>query len=438
MLPGPADTSGMRSTTRPPAGGWRRFLVPACLLALTVAFILGARTARHGGTTGDFPIYYRAAAASASGLPLADAAANGYLCPPLCAAIMSPLGHASQGTAAILWVACSMALFALILWVGARDALSRWGFSATGARTMLVVLGATILSFGQLRDEFAGGQVDGLMLAGFAFGLAFIDTHPLLAGMAIGFGINIKYTTLIILPYLVLRRRWLAAASASAWSVGFALLPALVTGWRVNADNLSIAMGGLRDLIGGGAKASVAAMPSLDYSRSVSLTSAASRLIPASWGHAAVFGAVGVAALALFLACAAIYRRNTTPLWTRPPPEAPDARALTSLEWCALMAVVMLFSPQTQVRHMVALVLPHLIAVALLLRRPRYASILITGMVVLQAGLLLPPGPSLGQRTLDLSRTIGWPSWCLAVFLLTLLWTGLDECRRMRSATAVR
>jgi Glycosyltransferase family 87 len=409
-----------------------RAVAVAGLVVVGIILMVGARTARNGGLTGDFPIYYRAAAASAAGQTLENAAAQGYLAPPLCAAVMAPLAHLSQGAAAIVWVGVTFALFAAMLWLGSRNTASRWCLTPGPLCPTVIALGAALLSFGQLRAELRNGQVDGLLVAAFVFGLVALDRRDWLAGLAIGFGTNSKYTSIILLPYLIARRRFGAAAWTAVFTIAFAFLPALVTGWKTNLTNLSISLAGVLRLIGVDTGAPAAAAPPLEYSRSVSLTSAVSRVALDTIGHEGMYGLVLLVGLALLGACWAMYRRLGAPLWFRARPETRDEPAVTSLEWCAALTVVLLFSPQTQVRHMVALILPHMVAVALILRNPRRSGWLIAGLIALQAGLHLPPGSLVSKETSDAWRAAGWPSWCLAAFLLTLVWTGLRECRAIR------
>ncbi|PYK32162.1 MAG: hypothetical protein DME57_00895, partial [Verrucomicrobia bacterium] len=67
---------------------------------------------------------------------------------------------------------------------------------------------------------------------------------------ALGLALNIKGQTILMLPYLLLRRRWSAAGSMAVTAVAFALLPATFTGWNANLGNLRELLGGLRTLTG--------------------------------------------------------------------------------------------------------------------------------------------------------------------------------------------
>jgi hypothetical protein len=420
-------------TPRNPARGRAVAIVGLILIALVL--VSGARTAFNGGSTGDFPIYFRAAVATAHGESLKSAAEQGYLAPPLCSLVMAPLALLSQAAAAVVWTIATFALFGVMIWFGSRDAVARWKLPSDPVFALGVALAAALLSLLQLRHEIRGGQVDGLLVAGFFFGLYFLDRRPWIAGLAIGFGINIKFTAIILIPYLILRRRFAAAASGLFFTVAFALLPALISGWRTNLENLSLSLGGILKLVGIDiGDQATSNIPALDYYRSVSITSVVSRMTLDRLGHTGMYAAIGAIALAAFGACWCIYGRTRTPLWARPRLETADAPAVTSLEWCALIVAVLLFSPQTQVRHMVILIIPHITAVVIILRRPRASSWLIAGLVIEQAGLHLPPADWTSEATVDAVRAVGWTSWCLLAFLLTLLWTGLSRCRDLRSA----
>src|SRR5262245_7100316 len=111
-----------------PARG--RAIAVAVLALITVILIGGSRSAFLAGTKGDFPIYFRAATAAAHGESLRSGAEQGYLAPPLCAVVMAPLALLSQGAAAVVWTIATLALFAAMIWLGARDAVARWRLPA--------------------------------------------------------------------------------------------------------------------------------------------------------------------------------------------------------------------------------------------------------------------------------------------------------------------
>ncbi len=411
-----------------------RVVVSIGLVLLSAFFIAGARVAFNKGETGDFQTYFHAAVAAAAG----DSPEHYGHVPPLLFALMRPLTLLSQAAASRVWVGLTFLLFAATFWVGARDVARRWRLRGDALTAAVLVLGAAFLTWGPIRAVLRNGQMDGLVLAGFVFGLTFLDRRPALAGFSIAFAAHIKYTPLIVLPYLLLRRRFAAAAWTVVFLLALAFLPAAIIGWDVNRDSLGVALAGLLRIFGidtGAAHA--AALPAIDYDRSVSITSAIARLALPRLSYRAMYAIVLATAAIVFGIGWAMYRRAGVPLWSRPRPDTADAPAITSLEWCALIVGVLLFSPQTQVRQMVALGLPHLVAAALIMRNPRRSGWLIAGLAIEQAGLHLPPGSLISDETSTLWRATGWPCWCLLVFFLILLRAGLAASRDLVQGDAV-
>jgi len=66
----------------------------------------------------------------------------------------------------------------------------------------------------KIRGTFALGQTDCLMLLGFACVLRWMERKPLLAGLAVGASANVKYLTLICVPYFLVKRNFKAAFAA--------------------------------------------------------------------------------------------------------------------------------------------------------------------------------------------------------------------------------
>ena len=417
----------------PPKPARGRLIMAGVLGLVTLLLILGARAAFNEGLTGDFPIYFRAADAVLHGRTLQQAADQGYLAPPLCATIMAPLALLSQALAAQVWTGLTLVLFAAMIGFGARDTAARWALPRGAFHALAVATVASLCSFGQLRAELRNGQVDGLLAAGFVFGLVLLDRRPTLAGAFIGFAANIKYTAVALVPYLLVRGRIRAAASAAASTLAFAMLPAIVSGWGRNLANLSISLAGILRLLGvdiGGRP--VSNIPDLDYSRSVSLTSAVARVALPRFGHAGMYLVLAGLAGLVVAACWTMYRRRGFPLLTRGP-AGPWAAAITSLEWSGVIIAVLIFSPQTQVRHMVVLLPLHLTATAVILARPAYARWAVAGLIVEQAGLNLPPGSLISDETSEAWRATGWPCWCLLACYLAILWSGLRAAATMRA-----
>src|SRR5947209_14565536 len=169
------------------------------------------------------------------------------------------------------------------------------------------------------------------MLLLFTLSLYWLDEHPLLAGAALAVALNIKYLSIVFLPYLLLRRRWRAAGGMVAGAVAFALLPAIVVGWHDDIHYLKIALGGLLGWIGhrpAGA-ATVAKVHGLADGVSVSLTSAMARYLRdrGRSQSGALLGAMMLAACGLAGAWV-LYAQRGYRLW-----RWPAARAQREQPW---------------------------------------------------------------------------------------------------------
>ena len=321
---------------------------------------------------------------------------------------------------------------------------------ANAWKSAAVALVAVLLVGDKLKGELQMWQTNLLMLFLFTAALALIDRWPTLAGAVLGVAFNIKYLPVVFLPYLLLRRRWKTAGAFAASAVGFALLPAILTGWDANLHNQAVAYSGLLRLMGvpvGAARA--ANINGITAEFSVSIPSGVARLAGGSAGVA--LAAAGLVALAVAAIAAWIYRRNGVPFLYRPDgfrADAPSVRAIAGLEWAVLVTAVLVFSPQTNTRHLSLLLMVQTLAV-LLLASPRPGISrwpLLVGTAVLAFGLIFPPGTQdfiqvVGiwcAGPLEAWRLIGGPSWCALAMLGTLLWVGLRYARVPPGAAATR
>ena len=302
------------------------------------------------------------------------------------------------------------------------------------------------------------------------------------------------------LPWLLLRRRWAAAGGMLAWAVVFGFLPVPMLGWRQTAHYLHVAVNGPlgwmhesgpsappsaptapsaspaaepaaggsdrvraagganganggSDTAGGPARARAAHVLPVTDNVSLSITSGLAR-----WsirlGYGSILPALAVSG-ALACACVAIaygmYARNGVPCWAWPGARGQAAepfRSLVAIEWSGLVVVAMAFSPNTNPRHLVMLILVHAAAAAILLcgadacgsdgveagaggaeaakpsRRP-----LVLGTALLALGLFLPWKGVMSPNFFKWWYTSGVPVWCLLVMYGTLLWVGLRLAR---------
>ena len=419
------------------------FLLAVWLLLIAGLFLNAVR--RVGGPTGDFVHFYEAARAMAHGEDVYASGRGGYIYPPLLAFLYTPVAGLPPAPAAVVLLVCNLVLVLLSVFLAARELAHRFGAAADPTALALVALAALLLGVDKVKGELQMWQTNALLLFLFTAALCLLDRRPGLAGAALGMAFNIKFLPIVLLPYLLLRRRWAAAGAFVASVIGFALLPALLTGWDVNLRYQAVAYGGLLRLLGVPVGATRAAnIENISAEFSVSIPSAIARLTGAGGFTGVALPAAGLVALAAVAAAAWMYRRHGIPFWYRPDgghADDPTTRAVVGLEWACLMTAALVFSPQTNTRHLCLLLFAQTLAAMLLLcPRPGVRRWpLLIGTAVLVLGLVLPFGgwdtwQDVGiwcAGSLALWRELGGPCWCALAMLGTLLWVGLPYARSL-------
>jgi hypothetical protein len=140
-----------------------------------------------------------------------------FLYPPLVATLFRPVAYLSYHTAKIAWMALS--LVALVASLGLAMRSTGIGLSETAAwATWLVAF-----SFHPLLTFLERGQIDSLTLLLLTGGIALLCTRRRegLAGFLIALATLLKLHTVLLLPFLVLRKRWRALIG---YAVGGVLL----------------------------------------------------------------------------------------------------------------------------------------------------------------------------------------------------------------------
>jgi hypothetical protein len=273
----------------------------------------------------------------------------------------------------------------------------------------------------------------------FVLALRWLDEHPILSGMALGFGFNVKYLPIVVLPYLCLRRRWLVALAMVAGGVGFALLPAVQSGWQENLRHLSISFNGLLHMMGidiGGTEA--AAVGDVKTGFSLSITSAVARVAHRAKADALAPVVLGSIVGICMLVTIAFYLMNRLPLLRWPAATKQSSqpfRGLVVIEWAGLMMGAVAFSPQTNSRHLV-LVMPATALLATMILVPRRGVLRwppLLAFVVLLLGLSYPWGGSRTMLARDsrLWYRYGGQGWCVLIGYGILLWGGLRYVRAL-------
>jgi hypothetical protein len=384
---------------------------------------------------GDFEHFYHAARAMMLGENIYASHTRGYIYPPLLAMLLRPLAGFDLRPAQLAWAGVNLAMVAATVWLSLRLAVTRLAMPSDRLTLSAVACVGVLIGFEPLRQEIEEGQTDTIVALALVGALAALDRRPLLAGVLIGLGANIKYQALVVVPYLVLRRRWAAAGSALASAAAFALVPAVVVGWERNLEYLSTAFGGVAKLLGMTPAGEIVKTHDIRWEKSISVTSGLAKTLGPGVPETIVLGlAMGVAIIVLGLAMA-IYARRGTPLFAGRAAQT-DACGVTHrvvpFEWAGLLVAVLAFSPQTLVRHMYIL-LPMFVWVAALLLVPRKGVgrvVILLGVVLFLSGMLLPPGNiEAFKPALASWRNLGGTGWCLLALFLATLWTGLEYVR---------
>ena len=387
----------------------------------------------NGGHLGDFRTFFQAAQFALAHKDIYLAGPNSsqmYVYPPLIAFLYTPFTALPVLAAAhVALVLDALMLLGAIL-LASKSMLLRLDAGRPGAVAVVAFLVA-VLSENEVRAQLVMLETDALMLLMFALALWWLDPRPVLAGLALGFALNIKYLTIVALPYLLLRRRWRAAAGMVGGSVFFALLPAVLLGWGEELRCLQVALGGLLRWVGVPPEVSHAVkVHNIADDLSVSVTSMLARVLgPHGFSNSRIMllaMLLGVISLALV---AWMYRANGLALFRWPPASRQIAhpfKALVAMEWAGLVTVALVFSPDTNTRHLVLTVLINALAAVILI--DPHPSVLRTpvliGVLLIFVGYIMP----LGQRAQPLHGfyfTYSIPGWCLLLGYLLILGTGL-------------
>jgi len=402
-----------------------------CALFAYYAAIALRRIARGGFS--DFHVFYSAARAMLLHQDPYLPARRSYIYPPLIAFLYMPLALLAEPKAATIVLCANIAFLLLAVFILVRECLLNFEPDRNVLKTCAIALFAILLIFDKVKDELQMLQTNGLMLLMLALALRWLDRRPILAGIALGFACNIKYLPLILLPWLLLRRRWQVALFFIIGAVAFALLPALQSGWDDNLAHLSVAFGGLGHLIGvDTGSAASADIWSIRAGVSLSITSAIARLTHRHHADPLMLPIVAGIAAGTFVVVAILYRRNRIPLLFWPAAQRQSAqpyRAMLALEFASLMAMALVFSPQTNPRHLV-LLLPatSLIGVLLLAANPgAVRARTAAAALLLLLGLTFPWGGTLTRFAHDVHPwfTYSGQGWCILAMLLFLIGAAL-------------
>ncbi len=360
-----------------------------------------------------------------------------YIYPPLMAWIFQVFGAFEQRPSVYFWLGIDAIILGAGVVILARELARRLEIPG-GWNTVLI---ACMISFACLLDKVMGQfklqQTDGIMLLAMALALKWLDKRPILAGIILGFAGNIKYLSLIPLPWFAVRKRWSALASTVLGFVGFLFLPAITRGWDRNLQDLNVAFAGLVEAFGVNVDhLTRASSHPITWERSVSVTSTFFRLAERfSLGSPVAAMLTGLVAAACVALAWYLYCRRGFSFWSVPA----SNQGVIGMEWVALIVASLAFGPQTTTRHLIQLAAIFVLAALFLLnqsREPaasgRWPLVLAGAMVTL--ALVLPPGGAQYETALTAWRAVGGSSWCALIFLFLTLDHGLKlmQTRSMR------
>jgi alpha-1,2-mannosyltransferase len=206
----------------------RRAGIIAALAAAATGFAV-LTSARHGFF--DLKVYYGALNYWVHGGGelydyLRPNSRYGFTYPPFAALLMVPMAYVGWHVAIVISVFFSVVGTVAVLW-WLVDPLARWhGRSRWFALAVALCLA---VAFEPLRETVNFGQVNVLLLALVGADLLLlVDRGSRLGGIGIGLATAIKLTPGIFIAYLLLTRRWRAAALASATAAAASLFAAVL------------------------------------------------------------------------------------------------------------------------------------------------------------------------------------------------------------------
>lgn len=407
-------------------------LIISIVSALMIAFTAHAASKAARGDISDFLAYYTAATALCEHTDPYLFSEKPYIYPPLFATLCMPLASLPITTAAACYIPVMVAAILLSFIWGTREFMRRFGMPPGQTLTRICLFIAFLIMEDRVKSDLQMFQVNSLLLFLSILSLRWLDRRPMLAGFALGLAMNIKVFPIVMLPYLMFRRRWRTAAAMAGSTVLFGLLPAVVIGWKTNLQYLAQSSGGFLSLLGIHLNvAQKAQIKDVTVSYSVSIPSGMARMFGAEHSTMAWIG-VGVILISLLAFGAWVYRRQGLPRLRWPDriqQREQPWQAIVAMEWSILMAIALVFSPQTNSRHLLLVAPLAILGSVMLVKTYRNTGWLyiLLGTGLIWAGLTLPPG-SFRIPILHTAHVfwqfVGGPSWVLLASIPFLIWGG--------------
>jgi hypothetical protein len=199
-------------------------------IALTVATIL--YYARYSKTPVNLPVYAIGAECFWNGQAFLECAPE-FTYPPALALLMTPLIPVSPETRLLIWYLIS--IVATVACVGLSESLVKRLYPAAGDESNLVWIRmiTALLSLKFILVVLNYQAYDTIVLCVILFGLWSLASHrAVAAGATLALAAAVKATPLIFLPYLLVKRRFAAAAVFVAIFLLLCVLPDLVNAFK--------------------------------------------------------------------------------------------------------------------------------------------------------------------------------------------------------------
>ena len=173
-------------------------------------------------------------------------AAIPYVHPPFVAGLLRPLAGLPYEIAFGIWLAMTAVLY-LMAWVLLLKSIP---WRDPSQNPLILLLACSFEPF--LFECWLGGQLSVLAFCSFAVCFAALQREqPLYAGMALGLCIYKPTILILVLPLLVIGRRWRILLGMCITGAAFALLSVLLVGWNVSLGYVDVLLAFSRRTSGG-------------------------------------------------------------------------------------------------------------------------------------------------------------------------------------------
>ncbi len=208
-----------------------RYVYLTIAVAFAVMFFLYALRAAPRNYS-DFRVYHATAQTFAQKGDIythsSDPSITEYKYSPFFAFLVSPLSFFSLGQAALIFFTLNF-IFLLALSIFSKKLIVEKELSF---KESLLLYGAPLIfSYRFILGVLHSGQVSIVMIALVVMTFYFIEKKKdVLAGALLGLSIMIKYTPAIVLPYLLVRKKWKAAGFTCLFVAFYCFIPAVYVG----------------------------------------------------------------------------------------------------------------------------------------------------------------------------------------------------------------